>query len=240
MLLLICHGFGTINVLVLVYGIERGRFTMQCKSVPILETIRTERVIAAVAEISDVALVLTAPVSTVFVLHADIRELEQAVHLLRAHGKSVFVHFDMVEGVASNAAGLEHLVSLFPFDGVITTRGGIIQRGKRLGLVTIQRVFMIDSRSISTAVSAVDKYRPDAIEIMPGLMPKAVHAIHDRIHPMIITGGMVSTHEEVEMMLDTPAAAVSASETSVWFYESGQHAVDSKARSKRRIKVTHC
>jgi glycerol uptake operon antiterminator len=182
----------------------------------VIQTICRERVIAAVADLRDVSLALESPVSTIFMLHARIKELGQATNLLRAHGKTVFIHYDMVEGLAPTAAGLELLLGLCPFDGVITTRGSIIQKGRKLGLVTVQRVFMIDSRSIATAVHAVEKYRPDAIEIMPGLMPKAVQAIHNRISPLIITGGMISTPQEVDAMLATPAAAISASEVSLW------------------------
>jgi len=182
----------------------------------ILDTICRERVIAAIADFQHVVTALEAPVHTVFLLHPGIRELEQAVHLLRAHGKRVFIHFDMVEGLASTPAGLEHLASLFPFDGVITTRGSVIQRGRKLGLVTVQRIFMIDSRSISTAVCAVEKYEPDAIEIMPGLLAKAVQAIHELVDPLIITGGMFSTPDEVAMMLATPAVAISASNPVLW------------------------
>lgn len=182
----------------------------------IMDTIRRERIIAAVADLKFVVTAMESSVSTVFMLHADIRELEQAVGLLRAHGKKVFIHFDMVEGLAPNAAGLEHLFGLFPFDGVITTRGSVIQKGRKLGLMSIQRIFMIDSRSISTAVSAVEKYQPDAIEIMPGLIPKAVQVIYDRVQPFIITGGMISTPEEVATMLTTQAVAVSASESTLW------------------------
>lgn len=182
----------------------------------ILETICRERVIVAIADLQHVVVALEAPIQTVFLLHANLVELERAVHLLRAHGKRVFIHFDMVEGLATTPAGLEHLVSLFPFDGVITTRGAVIQKGKKLGLVTIQRIFMIDSRSISTAVSLVEKYHPDAIEIMPGLLEKAIKSIHERVDPLIITGGMLSTSEEVETMLLTPASAISASSPALW------------------------
>lgn len=182
----------------------------------IIETICRERVIAAIADLQNVVVAMESEVQTVFLLHADIGELERAVHVLRAHGKNVFIHFDMVEGLASTPAGLELLATLFPFDGVITTKGSIIQKGKRLGLVTIQRVFMIDSRSISTALGAVEKFKPDAIELMPGLLPKVVQSIHDHVDPLIITGGMLSTPEEVEMMLATPAVAISASATALW------------------------
>jgi len=182
----------------------------------IMDTIRHERVIAAIADLRHVVTALESDIHTVFLLHDNVRELEQAVRLLRANGKRVFIHFDMVDGVAPNPAGLEHLTSLFPFDGVITTKGGVIRKGKKLGLVTIQRIFMIDSRSIDMAVSAVEKYEPDAVEIMPGLLAKAVHRLHEFISPPLITGGMISTREEVEMMLATPVAAISASTTGLW------------------------
>lgn len=182
----------------------------------IMDTIRRERVIAAIADLQHVVTALESDVHTVFLLHDNVRELEKAVHVLRASGKRVFIHFDMVEGVAPTPAGLEHLAGLFPFDGVITTKGGVIRKGKKLGLVTIQRIFMIDSRSIDMAVNAVEKYEPDAIEIMPGLLAKAVHNLHDFISLPMITGGMLSTPEEVQMMLATPVAAISASATVLW------------------------
>ncbi|MUM76342.1 hypothetical protein GKC30_01695 [Pseudodesulfovibrio sp. F-1] len=181
-----------------------------------MDTIRRERVIAAIADLQHVVTALESDIHTVFLLHDNVRELEQAVGVLRGNGKRVFIHFDMVEGLAPNPAGLEHLRSLFSFDGVITTKGGVIRKGKKLGLVTIQRIFMIDSRSIDTAVSAVGKYEPDAVEIMPGLLAKAVHHLHGLIRPPLITGGMISTREEVEMMLATPVAAISASVTGLW------------------------
>ena len=50
-----------------------------------------------------------------------------------------------------------------------------------MGFMTVQRIFIIDSLSIDTAIKASQMINPDAIEIMPGIMPKITRKMSDEL-----------------------------------------------------------
>lgn len=54
-------------------------------------------------------------------------------------------------------------------DGVITTKPSLIKVIKNEGLIAIQRLFMLDSRSLETGIKSILEDKPHAVEIMPGL-----------------------------------------------------------------------
>ena len=79
--------------------------------------------------------------------------------------------------------------------GILTTKPNLIQKARSLGLVTIQRLFMLDSLSIQTGVKMVNINRPDLIEIMPAIIPKVMVRVKKEITLPIIANGGPRDHE---------------------------------------------
>jgi glycerol uptake operon antiterminator len=79
----------------------------------------------------------------------------------------------------------------------------------------VQRVFLLDSASIKSGIQLIDQCRPDFVEVMPGVIPKAIGQFRTAGRP-VIAGGMVTERNEVIEALKAGALAVSTSSRGLW------------------------
>jgi len=149
----------------------------------------------------------------VFLLGGPASEVIGAVKLLGTVGVTVFVHLDMVHGIANDAEGIRLLVGPSRPDGIISTHPSTISAAKRAGLATVQRIFLLDSASLETGLRNVARTEPDAVEALPGVLPEYLARIAAHLSAPLITGGFVTTRAHVEAALAAGAMAVS---TSTW------------------------
>lgn len=182
----------------------------------LLERVRRSPIIAAVRDLRDLRRALASTVPAVFLLVGDINSLPRCVLAAREAGKEILVHLDLIDGLGRDRAGVEFLARSVRPDGVITTRSNLIQAAKREGLFTIQRVFMLDSLSYRTAAEAVRSTGPDAVECLPGIIPRVISEFAREVSVPVVAGGMVKTAEEVRAALAAGAVAVSVSEQRLW------------------------
>ena len=101
-------------------------------------------------------------------------------------------------------------------DGVISTRSQLLRAASTLGLATIQRMFLMDSASLESCVRLMRGNPPDLVELLPGLVPKAISIVRRRLDIPVIAGGMVTEEGEVAQALSAGALAVSSSEKTLW------------------------
>ena len=101
-------------------------------------------------------------------------------------------------------------------EGIISTRGALIKRAKQIGLAAVQRGFMLDSRSLNSFEQQIAQSKPDFVEILPGLLPKVIASLKERIDIPIIAGGFIHEKEDVIAALQAGALAVSASSPKIW------------------------
>lgn len=154
--------------------------------------------------------------TSVFLLYGDLLELKRVVEFFHQHGKKIFVHLDLVKGLGKDESAIEYLKFEVAADGVITTKGNLIDVAKKVGLIPIQRVFLLDSQSLATGILQVKTHRPEYIEVLPGLIPDLVQQILQETGIPVITGGLVKTAQQVLEALRKGAIAVSTSEESLW------------------------
>ncbi len=173
-------------------------------------------IIAAVRDEAGLKEALTAPVGVIFLLNAALNNLKYRVQQVEAAGKRAFVHLEMVAGLSKDQAALEFLKAEIGPSGIITTKPSLVQPARHLGLLTIQRLFILDSLSIQTGLKMIQTHRPDLIEIMPGTLPKAIVEFRAHETVPIIAGGMVSTKDEIIELLKVGAVAVSTSRAELW------------------------
>ena len=173
------------------------------------------KIIAAVRDNDEMKKALASSLDTVFLLKSDIVGLPSVLQRFHDAGKKVFIHMDFADGVGKDTYGCLYLKNL-GVDGIISTRTGIIKCAKDNGIVTVQRVFIVDSHSISTAVDTVEKTAPDMIELMPGIATKAISFFRQRVKMPIIAGGLIQTMEEVSEAQLAGADAISTGSVSLW------------------------
>lgn len=177
--------------------------------------LRQYPVIAAVCSAAELREAAASPVEAIFLLNADILHLERMIADAARGGKKVYVHVDLTEGLGRDYAGLAYLARLGA-DGVVSTKTGLIRIAKELKLETVQRFFIVDTHSIDTAVETASQVHPDMVELMPGLVPKAVRRISAALPMPVIAGGLIETQREVAGALQAGASAISTTKALLW------------------------
>lgn len=156
--------------------------------------------------------------NVIFLITGSILNVRSMVERIHAAGKRVFLHLELVEGIAGDRSGIAYVARDVRPDGIITTRNSVVRMAKEQGLMAIQRIFLIDTNAISKGIRAVEQSQPDAIEVMPGIMPRIIRELVDRTPLPIIAGGLISTRQEIDEALEAGALAVSVG-TSRWWRE---------------------
>ena len=158
--------------------------------------------------------------SAVFVVGGELVEIGRMVDMARSAGKPVFVHVDLIEGLAGDQAGIRFLAQAIRPDGIITTRQHLVSAGRRERLLTVQRLFIVDSQALATGVGAVNTARPDAVEVMPGIVPRVIAEVCARVEVPVIAGGLIQSAGEIDEALRAGARAVSLSKQELWGYRT--------------------
>jgi len=172
-------------------------------------------IISAVKSREDLDIALRSEVQTIFLLSSNIIDIEELAELTHKHGKLLFIHMDFVDGLSKDTAGVRYL-STKGIDGIISTRSNIISAAHDAGIYCVQRFFMIDSRSVDTALETLRQSKADMIEIMPALAYKSITKIKNNISIPIIAGGLIESRDEIYRALGAGAAMVSTGKHELW------------------------
>lgn len=186
--------------------------------------LQSQRLIAGVKEPAQVSRALAAGVRVIFYLTGTIYDVREAIARKRAVAPEalLFAHVDLLQGLGRDEAGMRFLAEDLNVDGILTTRRQLVQAAREAGLLTVQRVFMLDSEGLRTALSVLKGSRPDAIEILPALVvPHIAHRLPWEALPPAIAGGLVETEEELARILATPVKALSTSKEELWAWLGG-------------------
>lgn len=181
-----------------------------------INTLEQNPIIAALSDFNSLDAVISSETDIVFFLCGSIFNLKEAVAKVKASGKLVFVHFDLIEGYAKDTVGLDYLIEGVAPDGIISTKSSIIKRGKEKGLYVIQRLFLLDSINLNSGILSVKSNNPDAVEILPGAMPKITQIVVDQTRKPVITGGLILDKEDVIHSLKAGAMGISTSNMDLW------------------------
>lgn len=174
-------------------------------------------IIAAIHNEKELKKALKSPCEVIFLLNSTIINIQDIVQKVKTSNKIIYIHTDLIQGLSKDNTALEYIVKNIQPDGIITTKNNLIKYANELGLFTIQRLFIIDSLSLETGIQSIKKNKPNAIEIMPGIMPTVIDNILKKINIPIITGGLISTKEHVINSLKAGAIGVSTSNEAVWY-----------------------
>jgi glycerol uptake operon antiterminator len=187
-------------------------FYYEEKRVPLdfLSILKHKPVIAAFRKVEDFRIEGLSNVDVLFVLGGDIFNLPTLVQQAESVKKLVFVDIDLVKGIGKDASGIRYLARESHVHGVITTKSNLINSAQKEGLISIQRIFVLDSESLTGGLNVVDKSKPDAIEILPGLiLPKIMDRIRSRSPIPVIAGGLITTPQEIQEILSSGAIGIS-------------------------------
>ncbi len=177
--------------------------------------IKENTVIPAIRNAEDLVYTINAKSEEVFLLKSNILILKRTVEAAKQAGKKLFIHFDMADGLGKDDYGIEYIRRIGAY-GIISTKASIIKAARNQGLVTVQRFFILDSRSVQTALENINMYNPHLIELMPGIAPGIIRRFCGKVDAQIIAGGLIETRDEIEEAFSAGASAVSTGKKELW------------------------
>ena len=182
------------------------------------EVLKGSPIIAAVKDYQGMRKALSCDSEVFFILFGTICDIGDIVDEVKAAGKIVFVHLDLIEGLAGKDGAVDFLLKTTKLDGIISTKPALLKYARGNGLLTVQRFFLLDSIAAANVDRQFATSKPDMVEVLPGLMTSAIAEIA-REHPdtPVIAGGLIKTKEDVVNALNAGAAAVSSTNHDVWF-----------------------
>ncbi len=181
----------------------------------VIDMINTDTVIAALRSEKDFANITATAPRLIFDLSPDINSIKQRLDAVHAVGKQYFLHIDLAVGIGKDESGIVFLKKL-GVDGIISTRTNIIKTAREHGIFTVQRFFIVDSHSVATTLESLKASKADMIEIMPGIIPRVIKSLRERIDTPIIAGGLIESRRDIEDAIASGASAVSTSRTELW------------------------
>lgn len=186
-----------------------------------LNVLKQRPVIAAFRDIKSLHVEELDNIGVLFILGGTIFDLPDIIDKAVTSGKLVFVDIDLIKGVGKDAPGIQYLAKEIHVQGIITTRSNLIKSAQKEGLISVQRIFVLDSESLTGGLNVIEKSTPDAVEILPGLiLPKIMDRIKARVSVPVIAGGLITRREEIQEILSSGAIGVSTTTSSLYHIEA--------------------
>ncbi|MBQ6459102.1 MAG: glycerol-3-phosphate responsive antiterminator, partial [Exiguobacterium sp.] len=136
--------------------------------------------------------------------------------IFRKQDKKVLINMDFIQGMKADEYATEYVCqTLKPF-GIISTKGNVIVKAKQNDVVTVQRLFLIDSTSLEKSIKHIERSKPDYIEVLPGIVPKYIQRVKEKTGIPVFAGGLIETKEEVQAALDAGASVITTSNRKLW------------------------
>ncbi len=155
-------------------------------------------------------------VKMVFILFGDICNIADIVSQVKASKKFAIVHIDLVSGLSPKEIAVDFIKIHTEADGIISTKQMMVKRAKELELCTVMRFFVLDSMSFGNLEKQIGAVKPDLIEVLPGVMPKIIRKVCNKVKTPVIAGGLITDKEDIMAALDAGAFAVSSTNQKVW------------------------
>ena len=174
------------------------------------------KLIASVKEAKHLEKAAEANLSAAVLSIGNIGVIKGYVDFFKSREIPVFLHLERIGGISYDREGIAFLAHYVKPDGIVTTRNTLVKLAKKQGLLTIQRLFLVDSDSLKSGLQSIQDTQPDAVELMPALLPEYIEEFRSMIDTPIIAGGLLRKREQMEVVLQHGATAVSVGSPSLW------------------------
>ncbi len=178
------------------------------------ELLSASPIIAAVKDDEGLQKALSSHCDAIFLLYGTILNIGKLIDRAKEKNKAVFVHIDLVEGLTGKEISVDFIKQTTKADGILSTRLNILKHSKELGLITIQRLFLFDSLSIQNVHK--QSVFADAIDILPGIMPRITEKICRQTNKPVIVSGLILEKQDIISALSAGAAGISTTTEALW------------------------
>jgi len=174
------------------------------------------KLIASVKETKFLEKAASARLGAVVLSVGNIGVIKGYVDFFKSKKIPVFLHLERIGGISYDREGLAFVSNYVKPDGIVTTRNTMVKLAKKQGLLTIQRLFLVDSDAFHSGLASVQETQPDALELMPALLPEFIKEYRGMLEIPIIAGGLLRNRQQILEALQAGAAAVSAGSPALW------------------------
>lgn len=178
---------------------------------PVVKIIAQNPIIFAVKNDYDLQRAIASQTQVLFFLYGNICTIDKMVAKAKNAGKTVVVHIDFIDGLASREIAVDWIRENTLADGIISTKPKLLRRAKERGLFTILRFFLLDSKAIESAMQNIEQASPDMVEILPGIATEYFHTVAENYNLPVIAGGLISDRKRVLAAFKAGATAISSS-----------------------------
>ena len=181
----------------------------------IKELLEENPVIAAVKNEEQLEGAINSSAQIIFVLFGDVMSIKKISEIIASNNKIGIIHIDLVEGLTNKEVVIKYVKEETKFDGIISTKPQVVKLAKKYDLVAVQRVFIFDTLSLNTVKNHMIS-ECDAIEVLPGIIPKVLGIISKYSNKPVVAGGLIETKEEVMQALSSGATCISTTKKEIW------------------------
>lgn len=174
-------------------------------------------IIAAVREYKQIERAIESPCEIIFILKSDICNIKSVVDRVKKTGKQIYLHIDLIEGLGRDTQSIKYIHKNINPDGIITTKTSLVKAAKNLNMFVIQRCFILDHLSLATGIDSIKSVKPDAVELLPGIMPRITNKLIKTTNIPIITGGLIMDKKDILQSLKAGAIGISTSKEEIWY-----------------------
>ena len=182
----------------------------------LIKLLKETKIVPAIKTPSQLENAVESKAKVLFLLKSNISEVKNIVDLCHSRGKRVFVHLDLLEGLANDDEAVKYVSEVIRPDGIISTKNSVIKSAKQYGMFCVFRVFLIDSHSVQTALVNAQKNKADAVEILPGILPEMIDVFKKETGAEVITGGLISSQKHIDNAIAHGAICCSVSKECFW------------------------
>ena len=181
-----------------------------------------QKILPASASLKQFEIFLESPFETGIILDTHLSQIKHITQMAKRASKKLFFHVDLINGLKSDEYGTQYLCQEFKPFGIISTKSSVIQQAKKYKVVSVQRMFMIDSHAIERSFKSIEKAEPDYIEVLPGSLPHMINEVAKRTNLPIFAGGLIRSSAEVEAAIEAGAISITTSKVELWNYYSNK------------------
>jgi len=157
-------------------------------------------------------------VNVILLANCHIGNLDMLVNQCHKNGKQVAVNLELIGGFTADQIGIKLLKDKFDIDYVISNSASKLKWAQKAGLVTIQLLTLIDSRSIDSAKKIIASSPAWIFEIRPASY--AMQFIKEfkeiRQDADFLIGGFVCSNEILKDALRSGFTGATSSDLTIW------------------------
>ena len=151
-----------------------------------------------------------------YIVYGNICNIIDIVNRVKALGKLAIVHIDLIVGFSAKEICVDFIKKYTKADGIISMKPAMIKRANDLGLLTIQRFYMIDGFTYVNIEKHVKTCNPDIVEFMPAGLAKVMKYLAEKIDKPVVATGLTQDREDVMGALKAGAIAIATSNRGLW------------------------